>query len=104
MSDTGDLSRTEYARPMTCTTEMASRIRELIGTHARLAMPLGAIADEGDLFAAGLTSLATVNLMLAVEEAFDIEIPDAMLTRGSFSSITALARVVAHLVEQRDAE
>jgi acyl carrier protein len=35
--------------------------------------------------------------MLALEDAFDIEFPDRMLTRGVFDSVSAIAAAVAEL-------
>jgi acyl carrier protein len=83
--------------------ETVSRVRELVSGHARLVATVDSLSDDSDLFAAGLTSLATVNLMLAIEEAFDIEIPDALLNRRSFASISALSAVVEQLLEERSA-
>lgn len=104
MSDTGDLSRASLGAPMVrCSAETARRIRDLVAEHARLAGPAEMLADDSDLFAAGLTSLATVNLMLAIEDAFDVEIPDALLNRHTFSTITSLGEVVEQLLRQRDA-
>lgn len=71
-----------------------ARLRQILKTQARLGDVADTIADGADLFAAGLDSLAIVNVMLAVEEAFDIELPDEMLSRQTFASITALQRAV----------
>ena len=50
-----------------------------------------------DLFDAGLTSLGAVELLMALEEAFDIEIPAAMLVRETVATIGALDRAIAQL-------
>ena len=39
----------------------------------------------------------TVGLMVAIEAEFDIEIPDALLTRDNFRSVGALTRMVEGL-------
>jgi acyl carrier protein len=44
-----------------------------------------------------MTSHASVNVMLALEGEFDIEFPDAMLTRAVFSSIAAIRTAVDSL-------
>ncbi len=72
-------------------------IRLILAQHGRLSVPVNQLADHSDLHGAGLTSLATVGLMLALEEAFDIEFPDSMLSRRTFSSIDALAAAVDRL-------
>lgn len=73
------------------------KIREILTKNGRLATPVDQLSDDSDLYNAGLTSLATVGVMLALEEEFDIEIPDSMLGRKTFSSIQSIADVVNQL-------
>jgi acyl carrier protein len=73
------------------------QIRSLIAAHARLPIDVGGLDEHSDLYEAGLTSLSTVNLMLALEEAFDVEFPDRMLGRKTFASIRSLADAIAEL-------
>jgi acyl carrier protein len=80
-----------------CSVDIVGTVRALVDEHGRLPMPIAEVANGADLFAAGLTSLGTVNLMLGIEEAFDIEFPDAALQRRTFSSIDALVAVVVAL-------
>jgi acyl carrier protein len=49
------------------------------------------------LFQAGMSSHASVNVMLALEDFFDVEYPDAMLTRSAFESISSIAAGIARL-------
>ncbi|MBU3887760.1 MULTISPECIES: acyl carrier protein [Methylosinus] len=70
---------------------MLDTIRRLVDEQGRLSKAATAIGDDADLYAAGLTSFAAVQLMLALEETFDVEFPDHMLNRRSFSSISAIA-------------
>ncbi len=72
-------------------------IRSVLREHARLPVDIDTLGDDADLFAAGMTSHASVNLMLALEDAFDIEFPDRMLTRGVFDSVSAIAAAIAEL-------
>lgn len=44
---------------------------------------------------AGLTSLDMVNLMLAVEAEFDIEIPQSAMTPENFDTIAAIESLVS---------
>lgn len=73
------------------------KIREILSQHARLPVPVEGLQDSSDLYNAGLTSLATVGLMLALEDQFGIEFPDSMLGRKTFSSIEAIAEAVEQL-------
>ena len=72
-------------------------VRDILAQHGRLSTPVDELGDDSDLYNAGLTSLATVSLMLALEEAFDIEFPDSMLGRKTFGSIEAIVEAVEEL-------
>lgn len=76
---------------------MSTEIRELIAQHARLAVDVGTLSEDSSLYEAGMTSHATVNLMLALENSFDVEFPDSMLTRGVFESVSAIAAALSEL-------
>ena len=76
---------------------MLQTIRTLIAEHGRLPVSVETLANDQDLYAAGLTSFAAVQLMLALEDAFDIEFPETMLNRRSFASIDAIAGCLAQL-------
>lgn len=73
------------------------KVRDILAKNGRLSTPVDQITDDGDLYNAGLTSLATVGVMLALEEEFDIEIPDSLLGRKTFQSIQSIADVVNQL-------
>jgi acyl carrier protein len=75
----------------------SDQIRALLAAHARLLVPVEQLSDDSDLYEAGLTSLSTVNLMLALEEHFDVEFLDRMLGRKTFGSINALCAAIAEL-------
>ena len=79
---------------------MNDEIRQVIGEHARLSVDVESLADDADLYEAGMTSHASVNVMLALEDHFDIEFPDRMLKRSVFQSITAIAAALAELQTQ----
>ena len=44
-----------------------------------------------------MTSHASVNVMLALEDHFDVEFPDRMLTRAVFESIASIERALIEL-------
>jgi acyl carrier protein len=70
---------------------VTDRVRQIIREHGRLAVDVDALADDADLYEAGMTSHASVNLMLALEGAFDIEFPDSMLRRNVFESVSSIS-------------
>ena len=77
----------------------SEQIKELLAQHARLLVDASQLEDDSDLYQAGLTSLSTVNLMLALEEHFDVEFLDRMLGRKTFGSIAALDAAITELLE-----
>ena len=77
-------------------------IREILGIHGRMTKA-DALDPAQDLYASGLTSFAAVQLMLALEEAFDVEFPERMLNRRSFASIDAIAACLTEISNTRAA-
>lgn len=76
---------------------LSDHIREILASHARIAAG-ERLRDQDDLFRAGMTSHATVSVMLALEEAFDVEFTDQMLSRDTFRSVLSIRRAVASLL------
>jgi acyl carrier protein len=76
---------------------MTEEIRQIIKDHARLATAVDALPADADLYQAGMTSHASVNVMLALEDHFDVEFPDRMLTRSVFESIAAIEAALLEL-------
>lgn len=76
---------------------LEEQIKEIVLQHARLGCPPEKITPDADLYALGLTSLTTVNLMLALEDRFDVEFPNNMLSRRTFESVRTLAESIASL-------
>ena len=73
-------------------------IRAILREHGRLAIDVASLADQSNLYDAGLTSQASVGLMLALEERFDVEFPERMLRRGAFASIAAIRAGLEELI------
>jgi acyl carrier protein len=74
-------------------------VRDVLRTHARLPIDVDDLTDDADLYQAGMTSHASVNVMLALEEAFDLEFPDSMLTRQMFKSVASIGGGIRNLME-----
>lgn len=83
---------------MTDANDLDTRIRTVLKDHARLATDAMALDTDADLYQAGMTSHASVNVMLALEGAFDVEFPDHMLTRAVFMSVRAIRTALDELV------
>ncbi|WP_313616338.1 acyl carrier protein [Agrobacterium sp.] len=82
---------------------MNAKIREILSKFGQLPVSVDTISDEADLYAAGLSSFASVQLMLGIEEAFDIEFPDNLLNRKSFASIKAIEETVTLILKDQEA-
>lgn len=76
-----------------------NEIRTLLADTLKLRTEVGSLAVTDDLYAAGLSSLATVDLMLALEDHFQIEFTSVWLNRRTFASIAALGIAVRALQE-----
>jgi acyl carrier protein len=82
-------------------TDLRSEVREVLRAHARIPIGIDDLDDNADLFQAGMSSHASVSVMLALEDTFDVEFPDNMLKRSVFESVTDIAVAIAEL--QREA-
>ena len=51
--------------------------------------------EDGDLFAAGLDSMAVMQLVVAVEDRFGIELGPEELTKANLATPTTLAALIA---------
>ena len=77
--------------------EIEARIRQVLTQHARLPVDVESISDHDDLFQSGMSSHASVSVMLGLEDAFDVEFPDAMLKRSVFESVAAISEALRTL-------
>lgn len=73
------------------------QIRSILRRTDYLQVSVDGLAEDADLYAAGLNSHATVNLMLSLEEAFDVELPDRLLRRRTFASIRAISDALGEI-------
>ena len=76
---------------------MSDEVREIIREYGRLSVDVGGLKDDSNLYDAGMTSHASVNVMLGLENKFDIEFPDRMLRRSVFESMAAIQSAVQEL-------
>jgi acyl carrier protein len=74
-------------------------IRDVLAAHGRMTVDPREVDSQADLYELGLTSHASVNVMLALEDAFDIEFPDEVLKKATFASVRNIEQVVEGLVK-----
>ena len=72
-------------------------VREVLAEHARLGVDVTSLADTDDLYTAGMTSHASVAVMLACEDEWDVEFPQHLLKKSTFSSIAAIRDALAEM-------
>jgi acyl carrier protein len=71
---------------------IAEMVRQVMNETARTSIGL-----DQDLRSMGLTSMGMVKLMMAVEVAFNISVPDDDLHPDNFGSVRAIEALVARL-------
>jgi acyl carrier protein len=79
--------------------DLNREVRAILAAHARIPVDISTLADDADLFRAGMSSHASVNVMLGLENAFDVEFPDVMLKRGVFQSIANITVALHELLD-----
>lgn len=83
---------------MATTEQLESQIRNILRDHGRLSKDANSLDVAADLYQSGMTSHASVNVMLALEGAFDVEFPDHMLKRSVFASIDSIRTALLELL------
>jgi acyl carrier protein len=76
---------------------MKDQIRQVIREHGQLSVDVDTLEDGSDLYQAGMTSHASVNVMIALEDTFDVEFLDSMLKRSVFESVDSIATALAEV-------
>lgn len=77
--------------------DIETTIRSILRDHGRLKQDVTMLEPGADLYQSGMTSHASVNVMLALEGTFDVEFPDHMLRRNVFASIASIQRALGEL-------
>ena len=73
------------------------QIRAILGEHAKLSTDIASVGDGDDLYSAGMTSHASVTVMLACEDEWDLEFPQQMLKKSTFASVANIRDALAEL-------
>ena len=82
------------------TDNITDEIRQIVAVNGKLALDVSTLTEDDDLFDAGMTSHANVNVMLALEDAFDIEFPEKLLRRSTFQTLAAIRDTIEMLLEE----
>jgi acyl carrier protein len=73
-------------------------IRSALAAHGRLAVDASEVGRDDDLYAAGLTSHATISVMLSLEDELGIEFPENALRKSTFASIAAIDEAIDEIM------
>ena len=76
---------------------MTSRLLDMVRAAAPRLSECEGDPRNADLKEAGLASVAAVRLMLEVEAAFDVTIPDSELTPENFATVASIEALVLRL-------
>jgi len=76
---------------------MDDHIRQIVQEHGRVSDDVSALGRDADLYDAGMTSHASVSVMLALEDRFDVEFPESMLVPSVFQSVAAISSALTEL-------
>ncbi|MFJ8582786.1 acyl carrier protein [Micromonospora sp. NPDC093277] len=66
---------------------METQVREILVKHSGLGDSVSGVDAGENLWQLGMTSLASVQVMVALEETFGVEIPDDKLRHATFASV-----------------
>jgi len=78
---------------------MDEAIRAVLAEHGHLPIDVDKLRDEDDLYQVGMTSHASVNVMLALEDEFEVEFPETMLRKSTFESVAAIRSALGELTQ-----
>lgn len=76
---------------------LAEQVRGILKIASGLGDTVQELATHDNLWHAGMNSLASVRVLVALEETFAVEFPDGKLTMEVFASIDSLTRTVLDL-------
>lgn len=76
---------------------MLSTLKELVVEHIAALDSVDQVDEQSDLAALGLDSMSALNLLMDMEDEFNVEFPEEYLTAEVFQSPATLAAVVSAL-------
>jgi acyl carrier protein len=77
-----------------------TEIRRVLNEVGRLPVDADTLDAQADLYVAGMSSHASVDVMLELEDTFEIEFPAEMLNRSVFESIAAITAAISEIKPQ----
>ena len=84
-------------------TSTVDTVKSIIDKQLNFAVHGYELRPDDELWALGMTSLNCVGLMLAIEQTFNIELPESILNEAMFRSVNAIASAVDGVLNTRSA-
>lgn len=76
----------------------AQEICTIISKYGDLAICISKISEDDCLFDNGLDSFSAVQAMMDLEEHFNVEVPEDLMSRENFSTIKRITDLVSSLI------
>ena len=81
--------------------EIETVVRRVLAERAQIGTDVQSLSASQSLYEAGMTSHATVKVMLGLEDAFDVEFPDELLERSVFDQVESIVGAIEKLQSTR---
>ncbi|ORT60866.1 phosphopantetheine-binding protein [Streptomyces sp. CB03238] len=78
-------------------------VRAIVGEQLGFVLRRGVLGPDDDLWNLGMTSLNCMGIMLALEDGFDLELPEHRLNEATFGTVRSIAAAVEEALAGQDA-
>ena len=72
-------------------------VLKVLRRHSKLSVDNTSLDPAADLYQLGLTAHASVDVMLALEDAFDVQFPHELLRKSPFADVGAIRSAFTEL-------
>lgn len=79
-------------------TDLTPKLQAILSPKLRFLAPGQAVPMDEDLGKLGLDSMASIDLLMEIEQELGVQIPDEMMTADTFSTGNHLLAVIEKLV------
>jgi acyl carrier protein len=76
-------------------------VRDALTHHGHLAIDVSSLGVDDDLYLVGLTSHATINVMIAIEDATGSQFHENLMRRSTFRTIDAIKQAATESAQPR---
>ena len=81
--------------------EIPHKLQEILRSHLPYS-DSGELAETDELASLGLDSMGMVRLLAALEDGYDVDLPDDILNEETFATVGSLWRTLSGLVTSSD--